>query len=74
MGEAVTQSIDLDHTETSSGRGCRSTESYPIERIYGIGKRYSEALRCIGVETVGEVARIADIAMRVRIGLVSVLI
>ena len=30
-------------------------DSIPIERIYGIGKRYSEALRGIGIDTVGEV-------------------
>jgi len=63
VGEAVTQSIDLDPPETSSVRGCRSAESSPIESIYRIGKRYSDALRVIGVETVSEVARIADIAM-----------
>lgn len=43
-------------TETSQG-----VDSIPIERIYGIGRRHSEALRSIGVETVGEIAKITDI-------------
>ena len=38
----------------------QGVDRIPIESIYGIGKRYSEALRRIGVETVGEVAKITD--------------
>jgi len=60
MGEAMKprdiQSIKEDIIQISS-----LSENYPIESIYGIGKRYSEALRNIGVETVGELARITNI-------------
>jgi hypothetical protein len=35
--------------------------NYPVESIYDVGHRYSESLRRIGVETVGDVARITDI-------------
>ena len=33
----------------------------PIQTIYGIGSRYAEALRGIGIETVGDIAKIRDI-------------
>ena len=35
--------------------------NYPVESIYGVGYRYSESLRRIGVETVVDIARITDI-------------
>jgi hypothetical protein len=47
--------------EVASGYANPRVDSIPVESIYGIGKRYSEALRGIGVETVGEVARITDL-------------
>lgn len=48
----------LNHLEP---KAAKTEESYPIESIYGVGHRYSEALRGIGVETVGELAKIQDI-------------
>jgi len=39
----------------------RQTDDSPIEIIYGVGRKYSEALKGIGVETVGDIARIQDI-------------
>ena len=58
-GEAMKPRSPPD--ETSTTQTIKHVDSIPIESIYGIGKRYSEALRSIGVETVGEVARITDI-------------
>lgn len=52
--------IDLDTPEPSIS-GSRPAESHPIESIYGVGKRYSDALRGIGVETVGDIARISEV-------------
>jgi len=60
MGEAV-KPRDVQPTEESGVIQGIPSGSYPIESIYGIGRRYSEALRGIGVETVGEVAKITDI-------------
>ena len=34
--------------------------NYPVESIYGVGHRYSESLRRIGIETVGDIARITN--------------
>jgi predicted RecB family nuclease len=46
---------------SETGRAKTNPASQPIESIYGVGRRYSEALRGIGVETVGDVANITDI-------------
>jgi hypothetical protein len=58
-GEAMKPRSPLD--EPTITQTIQGVDSIPIESIYGIGKRYSEALRGIGVETVGEVDRIRDI-------------
>ncbi len=53
----ITPNDATEVVQTSS----HAAASFPIESIYGIGKRYSEALRGIGVETVGDIAKIENI-------------
>ena len=55
-----TQSHPDDASEVGQ-TSSHAAANFPIESIYGIGKRYSEALRGIGVETVGDIAKITDI-------------
>jgi predicted RecB family nuclease len=55
-----TQSRPDDASEVG-WTGSRVAASFPIESIYGIGKRYSEVLRGIGLETIGDIAKITDI-------------
>jgi predicted RecB family nuclease len=46
---------------SETGQTKAHASSQPVESIYGVGRRYSESLRGIGVETVGDVAKITDI-------------
>ena len=43
------------------GQAKNPPSNYPVESIYGVGRRYSESLRKIGIETVGDIARITNI-------------
>ncbi|MGD0804607.1 MAG: ribonuclease H-like domain-containing protein [Candidatus Bathyarchaeia archaeon] len=50
-----------DDASEAGQTGSRAAANFPIESIYGVGSRYSQALRGIGLETIGDVAGITDI-------------
>jgi predicted RecB family nuclease len=58
----ATETAEPDSISTTDQpQSQNSAVNSPIETIYGVGSKYSKALREIGVENVGDVARITDI-------------